>query len=94
MTTTRTLDLIEDKCGTAEELINATRMAAQSDTPDWADAIDAAEKAVQTATSMLRSVLLAARDDGASWEQVGAMLKVSRQSAHERFGPGPAALLP
>lgn len=42
------------------------------------------------AERLARQEVMAARElDGATWEQVGAALGVSRQSAHERFRTGP-----
>ena len=86
MTTTRQLDLIDHKLTTAEELLNSARMATQSDTPDWPDGIDAAIKAVQTAESALRSIVQGARDDGATWEQIGTLAGITRQGAQQRWG--------
>lgn len=86
MANTRTLDLIDDKTGTAEELLAAVRRASQTDFPDWRDALDACTKAASTVDSLLHSLVSAARQDGASWDQIGDMLGgVSRQAAHERF---------
>lgn len=85
MATTKTLDLIDDKTGTAEELLDAVRRATQTDNPDWRDALDACEKAAQTVGSLMRSLVAGARQDGASWEQIGELLGCTRQAAHERF---------
>lgn len=47
----------------------------------------------EAADRLARAEVMAARDvDGATWEQVGAALGVSRQSAHERFRTGPDGL--
>jgi hypothetical protein len=44
----------------------------------------------EAAERLARAEVLAAREsDGATWEQVGAALGVSRQTAHERFRTGP-----
>jgi hypothetical protein len=44
----------------------------------------------ESAERLARAEIIAARDsDGATWEQVGAALGVSRQTAHERFRTGP-----
>lgn len=39
----------------------------------------------ETAESALPQAVALARDEGASWEQLGRALGVTRQSAHERY---------
>ena len=54
------------------------------------DAAAAALMLAEAAHRLARAEVMAARDaDGATWEQVGIALDMSRQSAHERFRTGP-----
>lgn len=47
----------------------------------------------EAADRLAREEVMAAREhDGATWEQVGDAIGVSRQSAHERFRAGPDGL--
>jgi hypothetical protein len=47
----------------------------------------------EAADRLARAEIIAAREvDGATWEQVGTALGMSRQSAHERFRTGPDGL--
>lgn len=47
----------------------------------------------EAADRLARAEVMAARErDGATWEQVGSALGISRQSAHERFRTGPDGL--
>lgn len=52
--------------------------------------IIAARKAVDAAQDELRAAVAAARSAGDSWTVIGAALGISKQAAHERFGPGAA----
>lgn len=57
------------------------------------DAAAAALMLADAADRLARAEVMAARDiDGATWEQVGIALGMSRQSAHERFRTGPDGL--
>lgn len=57
------------------------------------DAAAAALVLADAADRLARAEVMAARDiDGATWEQVGIALGMSRQSAHERFRTGPDGL--
>lgn len=57
------------------------------------DAAAAALLLADAADRLARAEVMAARDiDGATWEQVGIALGMSRQSAHERFRTGPDGL--
>lgn len=54
------------------------------------DAAAAALLLAEAADRLARAEVMAARNaDGATWEQVGIALGMSRQSAHERFRTGP-----
>lgn len=58
--------------------------------------LDAAATALllaEVADRLARAEVMAAREvDGATWQQVGTALGMSRQSAHERFRTGPDGL--
>src|SRR5262245_35578889 len=57
------------------------------------DAAAAALLLADAADRLARAEVMAARNvDGATWEQVGIALGMSRQSAHERFRTGPDGL--
>lgn len=57
------------------------------------DAAAAALVLAEAADRLARSEVMAAREiDGATWEQVGMALGMSRQAAHERFRTGPDGL--
>jgi hypothetical protein len=50
----------------------------------------AALKVAEAADRFARTEIMAARDeDGATWEDVGQALDITRQAAHERFRTGP-----
>jgi hypothetical protein len=54
------------------------------------DAAAAALLLAEAADRLARAEVMAAREvNGATWEQVGAALDMSRQAAHERFRTGP-----
>jgi hypothetical protein len=57
------------------------------------DAAAAALLLAEAADRLARAEVMAAREaDGATWEQVGTALGMSRQAAHERFRTGPDGL--
>ena len=57
------------------------------------DTAAAALLLAEAADRLARAEIIAAREvDGATWEQVGTALGMSRQSAHERFRTGPDGL--
>jgi hypothetical protein len=57
------------------------------------DTAAAALLLAEAADRLARAEIIAAREvDGATWEQVGTALGISRQSAHERFRTGPDGL--
>ncbi len=47
-----------------------------------------AARHLERAESDLRASVARARERGATWQQVGDALGISRQAAHERFGGG------
>ena len=53
--------------------------------------VEAASAELRRATAALDAAVLASREVGATWAQVGAVLGVSRQGAHEKFGSVVAA---
>ncbi|MEY8037988.1 hypothetical protein [Saccharopolyspora cebuensis] len=46
-----------------------------------------AQSALQHAQALLRAPVVASHEQGITWQQIGDHLGISRQSAHERFGP-------
>ena len=53
--------------------------------------VEAASAELRRATAALDAAVLASREVGATLAQVGAVLGVSRQGAHEKFGSVVAA---
>lgn len=51
-------------------------------------AIGAAMEAVVEADHQLREAVQHARANGRSWSRIAMILGTTKQSAHERFGPG------
>jgi hypothetical protein len=49
--------------------------------------VDGASQAFEAARVALHDAVRAARDDGATWSDIGDVLGVSRQAAFQRFGP-------
>lgn len=54
--------------------------------PSLADYVQTLRMMRDTADSALTSAVMAARDQGMSWDQVGRWLGTSRQAAWERYG--------
>lgn len=82
---TTTTNLLADKIGSARALLDA----AASPTDDL-DAVHALGLAVQTVESATRTAVERARAAGATWEQVGHALAVTKQAAQQRYGRSPA----
>ena len=58
--------------------------------PDPTDALEAvteADRAYVAARDHLDAAVAAARANGASWQQIGRALGITRQWAWQRFGP-------
>lgn len=51
-----------------------------------------ADELAAAAERLSRAEVMAAREEGVTWEQVGETFGVSRQGAHERFRTGPDGL--
>ena len=69
----------------------ASGVVAVARSVEWQERLVAAVGEVRSAESEVALVVLDARAAGATWADVGAVLGVSRQSAHERFsGSGTA----
>lgn len=51
-----------------------------------------ADELAAAAERLSRAEVMAARDEGATWDQVGETFGVTRQGAHERFRTGPDGL--
>lgn len=45
-------------------------------------------KAIKQEEARLHSYVSAAREDGASWTEIGKVIGISRQAAQQRFGKG------
>jgi hypothetical protein len=65
----------------ADDAINQT-----ADPAEWIVALRHFAAIEKRATEALRLAVDAAREQGASWADVGAELGVSRSAAHQRFG--------
>lgn len=63
----------------------ASGVGAVARSVEWQERLVAAVGEVRSAESEVALVVLDARAAGATWADVGAVLGVSRQSAHERF---------
>lgn len=50
------------------------------------DALRSAKATIDSETDRLRPLVAEARHRGASWQQVGDALGMTRQAAHERYG--------
>ncbi len=48
-------------------------------------AISDAQDAINDAHDALREAVAQARHNGSTWDQIGTVLHISRQAAHERF---------
>ena len=63
---------------------------ARSTLTDWQAqherSVREANEAVIAATALLEVRVIAARQDGCSWALVGRAVRITRQSAQERFG--------
>lgn len=88
--------------GGRDPYLDAARSAVLTFTPASGDTADgtAVERALTAAREVadrldwvLLSLVGEARGAGASWEDVGAALGVSKQAAHKRFAPYVAAAL-
>lgn len=82
---------ITDKQQTAQEIAEALADRDQAGT-DWRDAtplrhVAEAFQQTVTAEAELAQAVAAARNAGYSWAQIGAVLGISKQSAHQRYGP-------
>lgn len=63
------------------------------DSLEWRDAgalraIAEARDAAERAEATLREAVSSARNAGMTWASIGAVLRVSRQAAQQRFGQG------
>lgn len=56
------------------------------DSASTMDALERASSSVKRAESELTDCVVAAREAGLSWAQIGTALGMSRQAAHERWG--------
>lgn len=86
---------ITDKQQAAQEIADALAGRDLAGT-DWRDAAPLREIAEAfrqsiAAESTLAQAVAAARTAGYSWAQVGAVLGISKQSAHQRYSPKHAA---
>lgn len=72
-------------------LAPARRMVSTSVSPHLTAAA-AALALADAADWLARAEVMAAREDGATWEQVGEALGISKQGAFERFRTGPGGM--
>lgn len=73
-----------DKLNAGQKLLTAA--AAAVGRGDLEDALHAVDQAELTAASARESVVWMMRRRGYTWQQIGNVLGITRQSAHERFG--------
>ena len=66
--------------------IRPIRPVAAVEIVGWRQMVESGLEAVRDAEQSLRDAVAEARFEGASWSELGAVLGVSRQAAHERFG--------
>jgi hypothetical protein len=50
------------------------------------------DETVRALRSVVVDLVVDAHDRGATWDEIGAVFDVSRQAAHERFGPNARTL--
>lgn len=74
--------LLADKIDTARTLLDDAGRSA-----DTLDGLHALGLASQTVESAIRTAVTAAREQGASWAEIGHALGTSRQAVWERFAP-------
>jgi hypothetical protein len=73
------------------DIRNAAKMLAGDYVPEGLDPLDALrelqalQQIIEKAQAALAPAVAAARNDGATWQDVASALGVTRQSAHERF---------
>lgn len=76
-----------------EEAVRALVTSEAGSVGSHLERVIAALEVAAAAERLARIEVMAARDmDGASWNEVGKALGVSRQAAHERFRTGPDGL--
>ncbi len=81
---TTTTDLLSDKIATA--VLNARYAEAADQAGDVPDTIRCLHMLAGTVESATRTAVAQAREKGASWADVGALLGVSKQAAQQRYG--------
>ena len=73
------------------DIRNAAKMLAGDYVPEGLDPLDALrelqalQQIIEKAQAALTPAVAAARNEGATWQDVANALGVTRQSAHERF---------
>lgn len=82
MTTKRIRDLTEDL---ENESSRAANMADDARRYKWATLLDDATTSIKFMEDVARQAVEAMRDLGATWQEVGDAIGVSRQAAWERF---------
>jgi hypothetical protein len=80
----QTADIARAK-GDQEWLRTAEAVVAELPQVSALDALQANARAIDLLTSRRWLVMREAREEGATWEQIGAALGMSRQSAHEWY---------
>lgn len=82
MNTAQRQELLADKLATASD----TARSAADDYLTPLERVHAIRRLMETAESAQRTAVAAARANGATWEQIGIGLGVTRQAAQQRYG--------
>jgi hypothetical protein len=76
-------ELLVDKAECVRELAND--LIRCTNRQDYPDALAAARRLAETATSTLTTTVVAAKEHGATWQHIGDELGVTRQAAQQRY---------
>lgn len=76
-------ELLRDKAKCVRDLANDLLRCI--DRQDYPDALAAARCLAETATGTLTTTVVAAREHGATWQQIGDELGFTRQAAQQKY---------